>query len=459
MKIIVLGAGQAGYNISRYLAQESEDDITIVDQSEELLQRVADQMDIQPVVGFASDPDVLDQAGAAEADIIIAVTASDEVNIVACEVANSLFKVKTKIARIRNQHYLNPDWAELFSPNHLAVDVTISPEIEVAKAITRSIEVAGAFDVFSLLSAQVKIVGVRPKRKSPLLNTPLKMLPGLFPDLEVTIGCIIRDEKVIIPSGEDRILDGDEVYCLVHADKTLPIMEAFGFENTIDRRVLIMGGGLIGLNLARQIEENLPGVTTKVIEQDPSRAETIARQLKRTEVLCGDALDHEVINEANVAATESVVTVTHDDKVNILSSLLAKRHGASRAMTLLNNTSYASLVTSLGVDAVVDPRSITVSSILQHTREGRARSIYSLHEGEVEIMEAEAKETSSIIGLSIEDIIVEGEIHIPVLRRGDTTLFSPSKTVVHSGDRLIVFVLKGALKKIEKLFSTRPTYL
>lgn len=294
MKVIILGAGQVGFNIAKYLAVE-ENDVTIVDESAELLRKIGDSLDVQPVVGFASHPDVLQQAGAAGADLIVAVTGSDEVNIVACEVANSLFRViKRKIARIRNQNYLDPYWSSLFSNRNLAIDHIISPEVEVARVISRSIKVVGAFDVIPLCANQIKVIGVRCLSNASILNTPLRLLPGLFPRLDLVVVCIVRGVDVFIPTGDHHMLPGDEIYFIVPQTQTVAAMSAFGFADLATRRVIVMGGGNIGMTLVADIEENQPDVITRIIEKNQSRAEYVARHLKQTEVLCGDVLDAEV---------------------------------------------------------------------------------------------------------------------------------------------------------------------
>jgi trk system potassium uptake protein TrkA len=458
MKVIILGAGQVGFNIAKYLAAE-ENDVTIVDESADLLRKIGDSLDVQPVMGFASHPDVLQQAGAAEADLIIAVTGSDEVNIVACEVANSLFRVETKIARIRNQNYLDPYWSNLFSSRNLAIDHIISPEVEVARAISRSIKISGAFDVIPLCANQVKVIGVRCLNNAPILNTPLRLLPGLFPKLDLTVVCIVRGGDVFIPTGDHQMLPGDEDYFIVSHSQTSDAMAAFGFADSTTRRVIVMGGGNIGMTLVADIEENQPDIITRIIEKNQSRAEYVARHLKQTEVLCGDVLDAEVLSEANVQSAETIIAVTDDDKVNILASLLAKRNGAGQALILLNNMSYSSLVTSLGIDAVISPQAISVSTILQHVRQGRIRSAHSLRDGSVEIIEAEARETSHIIGLTVDDISIKGAIMVAALVRDDEIIVSPSRLSIRVNDRLILAVSKEAVKKVERLFAIRPSYL
>ncbi len=458
MKVIILGAGQVGYSIARYLAFE-ENDITMVDQSADLLKRISDKLDVQPVVGFASHPDVLKQAGAEEADLLIAVTASDEVNMIACEVAQSLFHIETKIARIRHQSYLKPAWANMFNPQRLAIDVIISPEIEVARALNRSTQITGAFDVIPLVFDQVKVIGVRCRAQSAIINTPLRLLPGLFPKLDLSIICLARGEKVFFPDKNTILEPGDEVHFLVRHEDIQQAMQAFGYYDSDGRRMVIIGAGSIGKNLALEIEEHQPDVIAKLIERDQGRSEAAARLLKNTEVLHGDALDYEILAEANVQNAETVIAVTDDDKVNILSSLLAKRCGAGRTLALLNNIAYSSLVTSLGVDAVINPRAITVSTILQHVRQARLRSVHTLGDNYAEVIEAEARETSHIIGLTIDDVTIKGSIMIAAVVRDNQVLLLPKKIIISVGDRLVIIAKKEAVRKVEKLFSIRPSYL
>ena len=458
MKVVILGGGQVGYSIARYLAFE-ENDITIVDQSADLLRRISDKIDIQPVVGFASHPDVLKQAGAENADLLIAVTASDEVNMIACEVAQSIFQIETKIARVRHQTYLNPAWSSMFHPSRLAIDVIISPEVEVAKALNRSTQVVGAFEVIPLAFDRVKVIGVRCHAQSPLINTPLRLLPSLVAAPDMHVVCVARDDRAFLPDENDVLQAGDEVHFIATTEDVRQAMIAFGYHETEGRQILIVGAGSIGRTLALEIEANQPDVSVKMIEKNQERSEIAARLLKNAEILYGDALDYEILNEANVQSCETMIAVTDDDKVNILSSLLAKRCGVVRALTLLNNIHHASLVTSLGVDAVINPRSITVSTILQYVRQGRIRSVHTLGDGYAEVIEAEARETSHIIGLTVDDITIKGAIMIAAIIRGNEVLLAPSKAIISVGDCLVIVAKKEAVRKVEKLFSIRPSYL
>lgn len=458
MRVVILGAGQVGYSIARYLAFD-DNDITIVDQNHELLKKISDKLDVQPVLGFASHPDVLKQARAETADLLIAVTGSDEVNMIACEVASSLFNVKTKIARIRQQSYLKSHWANLFNPQRLAIDVVISPEYEVAKALERSSQVVGAFDVIPLMNESVKVIGLRCQSHADILNTPLRLIPSLFPKFDMAVLCIARNGEAFFPSKHDVLVPGDEVYILVNTENVRDAMEAFGYGHDDNHTIVVIGAGSIGLNLMQQMEKKRADASLKLIERTNERAEMAARFLSQTDILCGDALDPEVLSEANIQKAEIVISVTDDDKVNILSALLAKQNGAKRALTLLNKMAYAPLVSSLGVDAVINPRSITVSSILQHVRQGRIQSVHSLGDSYGELIEAEARDTSHIIGLTIEDISIRGSIMIPALERQGKIMLMPQKTVINVGDRLIILTKKEAVSKVEKLFSIRPSYL
>ena len=328
MKVIICGAGQVGYNIARYLALE-DNEITVVDQSSELTQTISDSLDVKALVGFASHPNVLSQAGAESADMIIAVTQSDEVNMVACQVAHSLFNVTTKIARIRQQGYISPKWSNLYTRDHIPIDVVISPELEVARAISRRLQAPGAFDMISLVDDKVKLIGVRCDNNCPVVNTPLRQLTQLFPDLNVMVVGVARENDNRIPGPDDFMLPGDEVYFVVNSEHVERAMAAFGHEETEARRVVIFGGGNIGQFLAKEIEENYPTVNLKVIEQNKQRSENVARTLNHSVVLNGSVLDREILEEANVFNAETVVSVTNDDETNIMSSLLAKKNGKS----------------------------------------------------------------------------------------------------------------------------------
>jgi trk system potassium uptake protein TrkA len=453
MKVIICGAGQVGYHIASYLASE-QNDVTVIDQAPELIARVNETLDVQAFVGNASQPDVLENAGASDADMIIAVTFADEVNMVACQVAHSLFNVPTKIARIRQQSFLEPVWADLFSRDHMPIDVIISPEIEVAQAISRRLAVPGAFDMIPLAEDKVRVIGVRCTEDCPIVHTPLRQLTELFPELHIVVVGIVHEENAFIPKSTDQMYPGDEVYFVADTEHVPRALAAFGYQEQEAHRMVIIGGGNIGLNLAKLIEAT-PDMTARIVERDQARARKIASMLPDTMVTWGDGLDAEILEEINIRSADTVVAVTDDDETNILGSLLAKRYGVERTIALANKTTYSSLVTTLGIDVLVNPRAITVSTILQHIRRGRIRAVHSLRDGFGEIIEAEALETSPLVGSQIREgklpsgviigaIVRDGEVVIP---RGDTD--------VRARDRVILLATAGSVKKVEKLFAVR----
>lgn len=456
MKVIICGAGQVGFNIARYLAEEN--DVTVIDQRADLIRKIGDSLDVQAIVGHASHPPVLEQAGAGDADMIIAVTAADEVNMVACQVAHSLFNVPTKVARVRNQSYLQPVYANLFSREALPIDVIISPEIEVARAIIRRLLMPGALDVIPLANDKVRLLAVRCHEDTPLINTPMRQLTVLFPDLNIVIIGIIRNGRAIVPTAEDQMLAGDEVYFVVDTQHIERAMIAFGHQEREARRLVIFGGGNIGLFLAQQLEAHHPNVSTKIIEMNKERAEYVAKTLSRTVVLNGDVLDAEILEEANVATAENVVTVTNDDETNILAALLAKRHGCRRAMALINKTAYGNLVSTLGVDVVISPRAITVSNILQHVRRGRIHAVHTLHEGFGEVIEADALETSPLVGKPLKEIKLPNRVLVGALVRDGKVISPRGTTVIQANDRVILFAAAESVRKVEKMFSVRLEY-
>ncbi len=457
MKIVVCGAGQVGFNIARHLSMEGND-VIVIDTSPDLIRRINDNLDAQGVVGHASRPDVLDRAGISDADMIIAVTHTDEVNMVACQVAHSLFEVPTKIARVREQSYLDPAWSNLFSRDHLPIDVIISPEVEVARAIIRRLQVPGSFEMIPLADDKVRLIGVRCDVHCPLINTPIKQLTQLFPDLSIVIVGLMRQDEPVRLTGEDELLVGDDVYFVVETGHVSRAMSAFGYDEPEARRLLICGGGNVALLLAQEIEAGEAGITVKIIEGDAERAATVASLLSGTVVLHGDVLDPEILEEAGVSSTDTVVTVTHDDETNILASLLAKRHGARRAITLLNKGTYEPLIAVLGIDVVVSPRNITASTILQHVRRGRIHAVHTLRDGFGELIEAEALETSSLVGQPLRDIDLPSGVMIGAIVRRGQVISPRGNTVVEHKDRVVLFATSDAVRKVEKLFSVRLEY-
>lgn len=457
MKVLVAGAGQVGFNIARYLCATGYD-VTIIDQRPELVQKIGDSLDIQAMVGFASHPGVLEEAGAADADMLIAVTQVDEINMVACNVAHTLFNVPTKIARIRQQAYLETRWQDLFRSQHVPIDVIISPEVEVARAIALRLEVPGAVNCVTFAEDKVRLVAVLAGPDCPVNDTPLRQLTYLFPDLHLVVVAIGRGERFFIPEAEDLILAGDEVHFVVETANIGRALSAFGYEERLSDRLVIGGGGNVGLFLAREIERLHPELGVKVIEGNPARAEFVADQLNRAMVLKGDVRDREVLEEANVPAASAMVTVTNSDEVNIVAGLLAKALGCRRSLALVNNGTYNLISRSIGLDVAINPRDITVSRILQHVRRGRIKAVHAIGDGAAEVYEAEALETSQLVGRPLREARLPGGIIVGAVVRKGEVIVPRGDTLIRGGDRVVLAARKDMVKRVEQLFAVRLDY-
>ena len=457
MKVIICGAGEVGYNIARYLATEGND-ITVIDQSRELIRRISDSLDVAGIIGHASQPDVLENAGIKDSEMIIAVTQVDEVNMIACQVAHSLFNVPTKIARIRSQSYLHPVWSEMFARDHLPIDVVISPEIEIAKSVTRSLEIPGAMEVIPLADDKIRLVGVRIENNTPLINTPLRQLTSLFPQLDIIVVGIKRGDSVIVPHSEDQMLPGDEAYFVIPSDQCKRAMAAFGHEESDTRKAIICGGGNIGLILAQELEKEHPEISVKIIDSNRDRAQKVSVELENTIVLNGNILETDILYEAGVDKSEAIITVTNDDETNILAALLGKKCGSQRAIALVNKSNYNTLMGSLGIDVVINPRAITVSQVLSYVRRGRIHAVHSIQENFGELIEADALDTSSIVGKPLKEVNLPANTRFGAIMRNDQIIVPGPQTIIEGGDRIILFAAKEAVSQVEKLFSVRLEY-
>lgn len=457
MKVLIGGAGQVGFNIARYLAATGYD-VTIIDQRMELVQKIGDSLDIRAMVGFASHPGVLAEAGAADADMLIAVTQVDEINMVACNVAHTLFNVPTKIARIRQQDYLESRWQDLFRSQHVPIDVIISPEVEVARAIALRLEVPGAINCVPFAGDRVRLVAVTAGRDCPVNDTPLRQLTYLFPDLHLVVVAIGRGERFFMPDADDQILAGDEVHFIVETANIDRALSAFGYEERLSDRLIIGGGGNVGLFLAREMERRHPELALKLIEALPARAELVADRLKQTIVLAGDVRDRAVLEEANVAAASAMVTVTNSDEINIVTGLLAKRLGCRRTLALVNNSTYNLIHRGIGLDVAINPRDITVSSILQHVRRGRIKAVHAIGDGEAEVYEAEALEASQLVGQPLREARLAGGVIVGAVVRKGEVLTPRGDTLIRGGDRVVLAARKDMVKRVEQLFAVRLDY-
>ncbi|MEE9313099.1 MAG: Trk system potassium transporter TrkA [Rhizobiaceae bacterium] len=451
MKVIICGAGQVGYGIAERLANEGND-VSVIDNSASLVQAIRDRLDVRGFIGHGSQPDVLQAAGAEDADMIIAVTLYDEVNMVACQVAHSLFKVPTKVARIRAQNYLLPQFGNLFSREHMPIDVIISPEIEVGEMVLRRIALPGATDAVRFAEGNVSMIAIECLDDCPVIDTPLGQLSELFPDLSAVVVGIWRAGRLFVPHSNDGMMAGDLAYVVARSDRVRRTLNIFGHEEPTASRIVIVGGGNIGLYVAQAIEKRQSSARVKIVENSRERAITIADELERTVVLHGNALDQQIMIEADIEHADLMVALTNDDQVNILSSVMAKRLGCASNMTLLNNTSYYEFTKTLGIDAHLNPRSVTISKILQHVRRGRIRGVHSVQNGAAEIIEAEALETSPLVGTPLRELDLPDGVRIGAIYRGEKVTVPDGDTVIKAKDRIVIFATAERVKQVEQMF-------
>ncbi|GIL03389.1 MAG: Trk system potassium transport protein TrkA [Alphaproteobacteria bacterium] len=451
MRVVICGAGQVGYGIAERLAAENND-VAVIDSSAELIQNIQDKLDVRGHVGHGSHPDVLARAGAEQADMIIAVTLYDEVNMVACQVAHSLFNVPTKIARVRAQSYRQPHWQNLFSRDHMPIDVIISPEVEVGDVILRRIALPGARDVVLFAGDRIAMVAIDCDEECPVVDTPLAQLSELFPDLHATVVGIWRNGAMFAPRSRDQVELGDVAYVIAERSQVRRTLSIFGKDRPEAARIVIAGGGNIGMYLARQIEEHMQGARLKVIEASRDRAVRMADELSRTVVLHGSALDEQLLVEAGAANADLMVAITNDDQVNILSLVLAKKLGLKSSLALLNNVGYHGFTRSLGIDDYINPRVVTTSRILQHVRRGRIRGVYSLQDGAAEIIEAEALDTSPLVGRPLRELDLPDGLRIGAIYQGGKVIQPTGSCVIKPRDRVVIFALNERVRQVEQMF-------
>jgi trk system potassium uptake protein TrkA len=451
MKIIICGAGQVGFGIAERLAAE-DNDVSVIDTAPELIQRVSDALDVNGFVGHGSHPEVLEEAGARDADMIIAVTLHDEINMVACQVAHTLFNVPTTIARVRSQAYLAPHWRDLFSREQMPIDVIISPEIEVGEMVVRRLGLPGAFESVSFGDGLIAFAGVRCEEDCPVLDTPLRQLTELFPDLPAVVAAVIRNGELFVPHGESRLEACDDVFFVARHDQVERTLKIFGHEEKRARRAIIAGGGAIGLYVARRLEETSSRTRLTVIDSNRHRADAIASELRRTVVLQGSSLDEDVLQEAGVESTDALIALTNDDQANILSCAMAKRFGVPHTLCLVNTPGFLPMVRSLGIDAHVSPRMITVSRILQHIRRGRIKSVHAVFNGAGEAIEAEALETSPLVGRPLRDLDLPEGLRIGAILRAGQVIIPNGGTVIEANDRVVIFAVADRVHDVEQMF-------
>ena len=456
MRVIICGAGRVGYGIAARLAEEGNM-VTVVDVSPELIRNITTELDVRGFVGHAAYPDMLKRAGAESAEMIIAVTYSDEVNMLACQIAHSLFNVPTKIARVRAQNYLQSEWNDLFSRDNLPIDVIISPEVEIGKSILRRLNMPGAFDVVPFAEGRVQLLGIKITEDTPIIDTPIRQITDLFSGLHAVVVGIKRDGEVFAPTGDDPLTPGDEAYFITLAEHAQRLLEIIGNTTVKARQIVIVGGGHIGAYVAGELE-TMAGVRARMIELDKTRAEKTAESLRKTVILHGDAMNAQIQEEAGVANAEFVLCLTDDDKTNILTAVLSKKLGAKRAASLINEVSMQNMKTELGLDMIIDPRATTVSSILRHVRRGRILDVFSIEEGAAEVMEGEVLETSPLSGKKIADAEIGEGIAIGAVIHAGNVLYPKPDLVIRPGDRIVLLAEVAALKTVEQLFRVSSDY-
>lgn len=450
MRVIICGAGRVGQGIARRLAFENHD-IVMVDQDPKLIDMVQTELDVRGVEGHAGHPEVLQAAGAENCDMIIAVTYSDEINMVICQVADTLFSVPNKIARIRAQQYLQPGWRQLFSREGLGIDLVISPEIEVGDAILQRFKTPGAIMSINFGRGDVQLVAIEVQADSPVLDTALDQIQGLFPSLSARVVGISRAGHVFAPRGNDHLKVGDTAYVAVLKAHSHRLNSIFNRPESDMRRVVVVGGGNVGLYVAKGLEQQ-QSVRVRVIEADVRQAEKAAAELSRTIVIHGDGLSRYILEESDAPTADLVIATTHDDKANILISRLAKQMGAKRALALINAPELAGLAREMKLDAVLDPRALTVSRILMKMRRGRILALQSLEDGAAEIAEGVTLDTSPLIGKSLGyDDLPKGVTAAAILRDGEVIFASPEVSV-RANDHVLLFYEASMTSKVEHFF-------
>ncbi|TDE38359.1 Trk system potassium transporter TrkA [Antarcticimicrobium sediminis] len=450
MKVIICGAGQVGWQIARHLSSE-HNDVTVVDNNPDLVRRATDTLDVQGIAGFASYPDVLERAGAKDADMLIAATYSDEVNMVTCQVAHSVFSIQRKIARLRAQSYLTAIYSDLYRRDHLPIDVVISPEREVAAAAMQRLSAPAAFDTETFMDGRAQLLGITIEDNCPIVNTPLRQLTDLFSTLRAIVVGVRREGRLFAPEADDQLFIGDNCYVFAHADDVNRTMEVFGKTQKTQDRVVIVGGGNVGLEVARALERRKSRTRAKVIERNRTQAERAAEELERTIVLHGDGLDAALLKEAGIERADAMLAVTDDDKTNMLSAVRAKAEGCPLAIALINDPTLVPLMEPLGIDAYINPRATTVSSILRHIRHGRVRQVYSIGDAEAEMIEAEVLSTSPMSGKKLRDIDFPEGVLVGAIRKGDEMLRPSGELRIEEGDVLAIFAMAADVPEVERL--------
>ena len=452
MNIIICGAGRVGYTISKILTQQNHS-VTVIDQSSEDIQKINENLDIKAIVGKATSPTILEKADTNDADMIIAVTRNDEINMLICQIASTLFNVPKKIARIRSQEYLNPKFSSLFSKENLPIDFIISPELEIAKSIQRKLEAPGASDNIPFAENRIRLLEILVEKNCPLINTKLNEITKKYPNLNANILGVIRDQKFNFLKKNDILKINDKAYVIINSSQLKETLSAFGHNEKISTKILIIGGGNIGFNLAKNLENTIDDVRIKIIEKNKDRAELIANELNNTIVINGNGLDEDILEEANLPEVETVIALTNDDEDNLMSSVMVEKFSQNkRTMALINKPNYSLLQSSLKIDDLIDPRMDTVSTILKHVHKGTIETAYTILDGEYEVIEAEIIETSELINKDLKNANLPDEIRIGAILRKDKILIPRSDSKFEKGDTVVFLTKSEQIPLVENMF-------
>ncbi len=452
MNIIICGAGRVGFTIAKLLT-EQDHSITIIDQSSEDIQKINDSLDVRSIVGKATYPSILEKADAENADMIIAVTKNDEINMLICQIAYTVFKIPKKIARIRSQDYLNPKFSKVYSKDNLPIDVIISPEIEIAKSIQRKLEAPGALNNIPFADNKIRLLEILIDEKCPISGIKLNELTKKFPKLNANIIGVIRNSKFEILKKTDVMKQNDKAYVIINSKQMEDTLLAFGHNEKISTKILIIGGGNIGFNLAKNIEQSFESTRIKIIEKNKDRAELIANELNNSIVINGNGLDEDVLSEANLDDVETVLALTNDDENNLMVSVLVEKFSKDKkTMALINKPNYSLLQSSLKIDDLIDPRMSTVSSILKHVHKGTIESAYSILDGEYEFIEADIIETSELINKSIKSAELPDEIRIGAILRENEIIIPRSDFIFKKKDTVVFISKRDQLSTVENMF-------
>ena len=452
MNIIICGAGRVGFTIAKLLSEQNHS-ITVIDQSSDDIQKINETLDVKAIVGKATSPAILEKANIAEANMIIAVTRNDEINMLICQIAYSLFKIPKKIARIRAQEYLDPKFSQLFNKENLPIDFVISPEIEIAKSIHRKLESPGATDNVPFANNNIRLLEVQVDERCPINNIKLNELTKKFPKLNANILGVVREEKFIFLKKNDVMKKNDKAYVAINASQIQDTLEAFGHNDPISKKILLIGGGNIGFNLAKYIEASTNDTRLKIIEKSKDRAEFLASELSNTIVINGNGLDEEVLKEANLDETETVIALTNDDEDNLMVGVLVEKFSQNkRTMVLTTKPNYSLLQSSLNIDDLIDPRMNTVSSILKHVHKGSIESAYSILNGEYEVIEAEIIESSDLINKELKNSDLPDEIKIGAVLRDNEVIIPRSNYIFKKNDIIVFIAKKDQIPLVENLF-------